>query len=171
MAWRGPREGGALVENAESFAAPEEDHMAFDSAGQAGSVRIVQHVMRGKVRASVSMDGIKSTYNHLRYRLTRPRGQGGLDMAEPEAERLAREHIARTFYGGGAWRVITAASRDLKALIAEGTGELSLEDALEFQAYQSARAATAGPTMFVTRDKDFPEGVHPHHLAREHGWL
>ena len=127
--------------------------------------------MQGNARASVSMDAIKSTYNHVRHRLMRPRGQGGLDMAELEAEHLAREHIQRTFYGGGAWRVVAADSRDLKALIQEGTGELSLEDALEFQAYQSARTATAGPTMFVTRDSDFPEGVHPHYVAREHGLL
>jgi hypothetical protein len=47
---------------------------------------------------------------------------------------------------------------------------LSFEDALEFQAYQQARSGSAGPTMFVTRDGDFGEGVHPAHVVRTYGW-
>ena len=127
--------------------------------------------MKGKVRASVSTDAIKSTYNHLRHRLMRPVAEGGRELADVEAEQLVREHIRKTFYSAGAWRVISLDGATFgKIMSAEGE-KLSLEDALEFGAYQLARARTAGPTMFVTRDSHFPEGVHPHHVARQFALL
>jgi hypothetical protein len=143
------------------------DKLFFNTDGQAGSVELVERAMKGEIRASVSLDAIKTTYNHLRHRLMRPAEEGGRNMPEEEAESIARKHVEQTFCSGGAWRVISLDMATFKNLLVAGDGKLSLEDALEFQAYQQARSGKAGPTAFVTRDTDFPEGVHPAHLARE----
>ncbi len=91
-------------------------------------------------------------------------------MPEDEAEAIARKYIQTTFAGRGAWRIHSLDAATFGRIVASGNTGLSLEDALEFQTYQLARARTAGPTMFVTRDSDFPEGVHPTYVAREFGW-
>jgi hypothetical protein len=100
----------------------------------------------------------------------RPVDEGGREMPEDEAETIARKYVQATFSGRGTWRIH---SLDVvtfgRILASEGNG-LSLEDALEFQTYQLARAERTGPTMFITRDSDFPEGVHPTYVAREFGW-
>ncbi|MCE9635829.1 MAG: hypothetical protein K8T90_09000 [Planctomycetes bacterium] len=146
------------------------DHATFGAVGQSASVRLVRQVMAGKVRASVSADAIKSTYNHLRHRLSRPTGEGGRGLAVDEADVIARAHIVATFYRTGAWRVIVLDGRVFERVAMTQGGTLSFEDALEYEAYQSASAGSAGPTMFVTRDTDFPEGVHPENVVRAYGW-
>jgi hypothetical protein len=124
-----------------------------------------------EVRASISTDSVKSTYNHLRHRLMRPAGEGGRELPEAEADAIARKHVCETFFEGGAWRIQPLDCVALGRVITSGDRALSVEDALEFQTYQAARAERAGPAMFVTRDTDFPEGVHPTHVARECGWI
>lgn len=146
------------------------DRSEFGTSGQAGSVVLVEQVMQGNARASVSTDAIKSTYNHVRHRLVRSKAEGGRELPEEEAEAAARELIQRTFYRGGAWRVLSLDASTFRSVVSASRADLSVEDALEFQAYQLARAKKAGPTMFVTRDGHFPEGVHPSSLARELGW-
>jgi hypothetical protein len=146
------------------------DNAVFGSSGQSASVAIVERVLSGDVRASISADAIKSTYNHLRHRLMRPVDEGGREMAEDEAEEIARRYVQVAFSGRGAWRIHSLDVAAFGRIVASGGNGLSLEDALEFQTYQLARAGTAGPTMFVTRDNDFPEGVHPTYVARECGW-
>jgi len=147
------------------------DKTIFNATGQMGSVALIEYVRDGAVRASVSTDGVKSTYNHLRHRLVRSVEEGGRAMGDADAERIAREEVHRVFVGKGAWRMIPLEPTALKAAIADLRESLSLEDALEFRAYQAARAGKAGPTMFVTRDAHFPEGVHPSNLAMEFGWM
>jgi hypothetical protein len=83
-----------------------------------------------------------------------------------EAEVLARAYTKDVFYGGGAWRAVRLDAPGFGRLIVAPPGALSLEDAMEFQTYQQERVARAGPTLFVTRDTDFPEGVHPAHVVR-----
>ena len=58
----------------------------------------------------------------------------------------------------------------LEPVVRRDDTALSLEDTLEWRAYEQAREGGAAPTWFMTRDTDFPEGVHPIHLAREVGW-
>ena len=147
------------------------DNAFFASPGQAASVALVERVIKGQVRASVSLDAIKTTYNHVRHRLTRSVEEGGREMPEEEAEPIAREHIEKTFYRGGAWRIVLVDTPTFAKVLKADAADLSFEDALEFQAYQLARSRKAGPTMFVTRDLHFPEGVHPTHVAREFDWL
>lgn len=40
---------------------------------------------------------------------------------------------------------------------------------MDFQTYQQWRVASTAPTLFVTRDVDFPEGVHLTHVAKTLG--
>ena len=127
--------------------------------------------MKGEVQASVSTDAIKSTYNHVRHRLMRPLAEGAREISDVDAESLARRHVRKTFYSGGAWRVVSLDAATFGKVMSEERESLPLEDALEFGACQLARSRTAGPTMFVTRDAHFPEGVHPDHVARQVGWL
>ena len=146
------------------------DARVFDSSGQSGSVAIVERVIKGQVRASVSADAVKSTYNHLRHRLMRPAVEGGRDASEDAAELTARQFVQEVFCAGGAWRMICLDAGAFKQTLSEPCEGLSLEDALEYSAYQAARVGKAGPTMFVTRDTHFPEGVHPAFVARDFGW-
>lgn len=146
------------------------DHRVFRAEGQDASVRLVERVVAGAVRASVSADAVKSSYNHVRYRLERPAAEGGRDLDPAEADRIARQHVAATFFGRGAWRIVALDAPVFRRVASAPPGDLSLEDALELQAYQQARAGKAGPTLFVTRDTDFVEGVHPNDLVREWGW-
>ncbi len=142
------------------------DHEVFGAGGQEASVLLVESIRAGRVRGSVSLDGVKSVYSHVRYRLQRPTEEGGRGAGEVEADAQARAYIESTFYGEGAWRFVVLDAQVFGRVVVATGRQLSLEDALEFQAYQQARKGKAGPTMFVTRDTDFPEGVHPTHLPR-----
>jgi len=59
----------------------------------------------------------------------------------------------------------------MSCLPTDTPGDQYLEDALEFRCYRMARCEKSGPMMFVTRDPDFPQGVHPHFVAGEFGWM
>ena len=146
------------------------NHKVFKEVDRPASVRLLKQIIGGRVRASVSADAIKSTYNHIRYRLELPVDERGKALSSWEADRIARRHIAETFYAGGAWRVIVLDPQTFARVATRAAGELSLEDALEFQAYQQARSGKAGPTIFVTRDTDFLEGVHPDDVTRHYRW-
>ncbi|MCW8138121.1 MAG: hypothetical protein KIT58_04380 [Planctomycetota bacterium] len=130
---------------------------------------IVDQVVRGGARASISADAVKTTYNHVRHRLARPRSEGGRGAEEHEAEARARDHVASTFLRG-AWRIVTLSATEFLDVARNPDPRLSLEDALEFKAYQVARSRRGGPSLFVTRDTDFPEGVHPNSVVRSFGW-
>ena len=145
------------------------DHKVFGSGGQDASVWLVESVRAGRVRGSVSIDGVKSVYSHVRYRLQRPPEDGGRGAGDTEADGRARAYLEETFYGGGAWRFVHLDPQAFGRVVAALDRHLSLEDALEFQSYQQARSGKAGPTIFVTRDTDFPEGVHPTHVVRAQG--
>ncbi len=145
------------------------DHEVFGSGGQDASVLLVEAIRAGRVRGSVSVDGVKSVYSHVRYRLQRPTDDGGRGASDAEAEDRARAYVEATFYREGAWRVVPLDAQAFARVVAAKDRLLSLEDALEFQCYQQARIGKAGPTMFVTRDTDFPEGVHPTHVVRAQG--
>lgn len=147
------------------------DHVVFATPGQEGSVQLVEQARRGAFRASVSIDAVKTTYNHLRHRLQRPLEEGGKSLEEEDAERIARDYVRDTFFRGGAWRFVALAAAQIGAVVLRDDTALSLEDALELEAYESTCRGRAAPTWFVTRDTDFLEGVHPTHLARELGWL
>lgn len=145
------------------------DHALFGTTGRESSIDLVERVRRGLVRASVSIDAVKSTYGHLRQRLVQPEDQGGGGLPEEAAEEKAREHVERTFCGPGAFRLLALDSISFQATVRSRAGSLSLEDRLEFQTFQSARVAKAGPSLFVTRDAVFPEGVHPADVLRTLG--
>jgi len=145
------------------------DHRVFGTSGQDASVTLVEAVRNGRVRACVSLDAVKSTYSHVRYRLQRPPEEGGRGLSEQESDSLARAYAKEVFYGGGAWRFVHLDALGFGRLVVSSAGALSLEDAMEFQTYQQERTGRAGPTMFVTRDTDFPEGVHPAHVVRALG--
>lgn len=147
------------------------DHVVFGASGQGGSVALIERVRAGDFRASINLDAVKSTYNHVRYRLQRPADEGGREASEAEAEETARAYVRTAFFGGGAWRFIPLDPASVAKVVTRDDTALSLEDALEFQAYQQARSGKAAPAWFVTRDTDFPEGVHPAHLASELGWV
>ena len=128
-------------------------------------------VRAGDAWATVSLEAVKCVYTHVRYRLQRPPEEGG--RGPPRRRRSGRP--APTWRprstGGGAWRFVGLDAAGVRPpLRLDRRRRSALEDALEFQTYQRARTGRAGPTMFVTRDTDFPEGVHPAHVARERGW-
>jgi len=79
--------------------------------------------------------------------------------------------VQETFFEGGSWRLLALSPRDVADVVRREGSALSLEDSLELRAYEIARQGKAAPRWFVTRDGDFPEGVHPMHLARELGWV
>jgi hypothetical protein len=108
----------------------------------------------------------------VRYRLARPAEEGGRGLSEEDAEARARAYTAGTFLSGGAFRIEPAAPEDLAAAAKGGCG-LSLEDALEHQVWLRARMGHAAPTLFVTRDRDFEQGVHPARVLEQlaaSGW-
>ncbi len=146
------------------------DHVVFGGAGQDGSVALVERARQGDFRASVSVDAVKTTYNHVRHRLQRPESEGGRAAAEDEAEEAAHDYVRATFFEGGAFRFVVLTAQVVAEVVRHDPTALSLEDKLEWRAYEQARAGAAAPRWFVTRDTDFPEGVHPAHLARELGW-
>ena len=94
----------------------------------------------------------------------------GKEWPEDLAERAAHAFVGETFYAKGAWRIVALDAVTFAKVVARQS-DLPLEDAIEFQVYQSMRTGAAAPMMFVTRDRHFPEGVHPTHVAREFAWL
>lgn len=146
------------------------DHAVFGGAGQSGSVALVERARRGEFRASVSIDAVKTTYNHVRHRLQRPDEEGGRAATEEEAEAAAHDYVRSTFFEGSAFRFVVLTAQVMAEIVRHDDSPLSLEDALEWRAYEQAREGAAAPTWFVTRDLDFPEGIHPTHVARELGW-
>ncbi len=145
------------------------DLRVFGTTGQNASVALVEEVRAGRVRASISLDAVKSTYSHVRYRLMRPPEEGGRGLSPEDAEARARDYTRQTFYDGGAWRFVQLDAAAFSRVVTGASGSLSLEDAMEFQTYQQERVARAGPTLFATRDTDFPEGVHPAHVVKALG--
>jgi hypothetical protein len=142
------------------------DQELFGATGQAASSALVRAAKAGKIRTTLNFDGVKSTYNHVRYRLTRAAEEGGRGLPEDAAEAVARKHMVDTFLSGGAFRFVILGPVDFLGATREA-GALSLEDALELRAYHRARRGGAAPTMFVTRDRDFSEGVLPSRVVEE----
>lgn len=144
------------------------DHALFGTAGRELSVRIVECVREGRAVGWVSIDAVKCTYNHARYRLARPEDEGGRAIPIDRADERAREHVRKTFFSDvTGFRVAQIEALDFRKLATAKRPKLSLEDAMEFQTYQSLRTRKRGPSIFVTRDSDFPEGAHPADVVRE----
>jgi len=100
-----------------------------------------------------------TTYNHVRYRASRPAQEAGGGLDEKAAEGLARHTLKRLLEG--TWRILSLIPHDLRTVLAAAGEAQSYEDALEWAAYQQARRSHHGPRSFVTRDGDFPEGMRP----------
>jgi hypothetical protein len=145
------------------------DHLVFGDRSQEASVSLIQRIQAGTLRGSISAAAISSTYSRLRYRMARPVDEGGLGYSTDRAEHEARGHIQRLFSEDSQWQIITVdPAIVLQAL--RDPGQLTFEDAMEWAAYQVSRTRPGGPMCFITRDQDFPEGVHPaqwpHRLSR-----
>ena len=135
------------------------DAEAFEATGQKASCELVERVRVGKMVATISASAVTSSYNHVRHRASRPLAEGGRGMPDDAAESLARQTVRRMLQG--AWRILSLAAHNLRAVLATAPETESYEDALEWAAYQEARRGHHGPRWFVTRDGDFPEGVLP----------
>ena len=135
------------------------DATAFGSTGQQASCALVERMRAGTMLATISASAVTSAYNHVRHRAARPREEGGRGLDEATAERLARDTVSRML--GGSWRIQSLTPHELRSVLADADATHSYEDALEWTAYQQARAGQHGPRWFVTRDLDFGEGVAP----------
>ncbi len=137
----------------------------FGVAPDRSSIALVDAVLNGKVRATVSLDCVRAVYSHLGHRLARPTDQGGKGLEERDAERMARNYVGGVFFRrGGLWNFMGAGEDTFAACAAEGRlPELSLEDALEVHLFASAKEEH-GAELFVTADAGilrYGEAVHP----------
>lgn len=149
----------------------------FGVAPERSSIALVQAVLQGRVRASVSLDCVRAVYSHLGHRLARPAGEGGAGLTPEAAEQRARRYTGELFFGrGGLWNVLPWTEDAFAACALEGRlPELSLEDALEVHLFARAKAEH-GAALFVTADQGilrYGEAVHPdrvvaayHHVVR-----
>jgi hypothetical protein len=135
------------------------DATAFGSTGQQVSCALVERVRTGTLLATISGSAVTSAYNHVRHRAARPRDEGGRGLDEAAAEQLARHTLSRML--AGSWRFQVLGPNDLRTVLVTASATQSYEDALEWAAYQQAQATNHGPRWFVTRDRDFPDGVQP----------
>jgi hypothetical protein len=136
------------------------DHLVFGDRTQDASVALIRHIQAGILRGSISAAAISATYSRLRYRMARPADEGGLGYHADRAEAEARGHIQRLFTATSRWTIIAVDPATVLHALRD-PGQLTFEDAMEWAAYQVARTRPGGPDSFVTRDQDFPEGVHP----------
>ncbi len=138
------------------------------SQREINSVILVQAILERKIRGTVSLDCVRSVYGYLKFRLMRDPADGGKGYDDEAAEREARAFIGELFFAvPGAWIFAKYTDDMLRSCTTGGKfEELSLEDAIEFQAYLAARARKVGPKVFVTSDKHFAEGVHPAHAVQ-----
>jgi hypothetical protein len=138
---------------------------AFGTCPDRSSVGLVQAVLAGKVRATVSLDCVRATYSHLGHRLARSSSEGGKGLDEATAERAAREYAGKLYFGrGGLWSFLPPTEDSFRACALEGNlPGLSLEDALEVHLFAVAKR-DHGAEMFVTADAGilkYGEAVHP----------
>lgn len=150
-------------------------HQVFGVNPDQASVALVQAVLRGRVRATVSLDCVRALYSHLGHRLARSVADSGKGLDPTEAERVAREYAGKLFFGaGGLWNFLAPSENAFRACALEGRlPELSLEDALEVHLYAVAKAEH-GAEMFVTADGGilkYGEAVHPEKVVRAHANL
>jgi len=134
------------------------------------SVALVQAVLDNKIRATVSLDCIRALYSHIGHRLSRPKSEGGREMDEKEAEKLAREYAGKLFFGReGLWHFMSFDEHQFDLCAFQGRlPNYSLEDALEVHLYAIAKEEY-GATLFVTADGgilEYGEAVHPEKVAR-----
>ena len=78
------------------------------------SVTLVEQTEQSRIRATVGLDAVKTTYNHVRHRLARPIEESGRALSEIEAEALARQHVRDTFFSGGTFQIQPAGVDDLR---------------------------------------------------------
>ena len=134
------------------------DAHAFGAEGQQASVQLVDLVRRNTLWATISATAVTSSYNHIRHRARRPYDEGGRALDELAAETLGRTTVAALLIGP--WRVLRLDPIQLRQVLITPS-EHSFEDAMEWAGFEEARASQAAPKWFVTRDRDFSQGLPP----------
>ncbi len=145
-------------------------HELFAVNPDHASVALVRAVLRGRVRATVSLDCVRAIYSHVGHRLARPVAEGGGGLQPADAEKAARNYAGKLFFGsGGLWNFLAPTEESFRVCAHEGRlPGLSLEDALEVHLYAVAKAEH-GAEMFVTADNgilEYGEAVHPDKVVR-----
>jgi len=135
--------------------------------GNESGAAVVEAIRAGTCRGTVSVDALKSGYSRIRYRLQRPLAEGGAGQSAEAADQAARTCIHNLFTTTAKWTIQGIDGVGFARILADRRGSLSLEDTLEWSCYQMARKRTDGPTMFLTRDADFVESVHPAEFLKE----
>lgn len=142
------------------------DHAIFGSEAYPTSQELIALVKQERLQASVSADALKSAYNHVRHRLQRPRLEGGREQAAGEADQAARQWL-QGLLNGGLWLIIPLPATDFLTAVHFDDDVLSLEDRLEWTTFLYSKTLPSAPTLFLTRDSDFAEGVPPHQFLEE----
>lgn len=145
-------------------------YQVFGKVHEMSAVTLVRAIMRRELRATVSVDCVRSLYGHLRFRLCQEPAEGGLGYGPARAESEAREFVGELFFAKkGVWRFAPVTEGALEnCTVRKKLSNLSLEDALELQAYLAARSEPNGPALFVTADQHFDEGAHPAHVVEHY---
>ncbi len=137
--------------------------VVFGQQVRQASVDLVELVQQGRILASLSADGLKTVYNHVRYRLGRPVEERGRGLDDHAADLGARSYLNDTFFGPAqaAWRLEMLDVLTYRSVAEAPPADLSLEDAWEWSCYLGARKAVGSEMPFITWDSDFPAGVTP----------
>lgn len=147
----------------------------FGTIPDSYSVALVDAVLKGKIRATVSLDCIRAVYSHLGHRFSRPSGEGGKELGEKEAEECAREYTGNLFFGrGGLWQFRSFDEHHFDLCAYKGRlPHFSLEDALELHLYALAKQENR-TLMFITADNhilEYGEAVHPEKAVKAYSNL
>jgi hypothetical protein len=150
-------------------------HEIFGVTPDRASVALVTAVLKGRIRATVSLDCVRALYSHVGHRLARAVSEGGKGLDEKTAERTACAYAGELFFKrGGFWHFLPFTQDVFNACAAqEKLPDLSLEDALEVHLYASAKASL-GAVAFVTADAGilkYGDAVHPDAVARNLAYL
>jgi len=145
-------------------------HELFGVTPDPAAVTLVQAVLKGKIRATVSLDCIRALYSHVGHRLARSSEEGGKDLDEKEAEAMARKYAGELFFGRkGLWRFLSFTEHHFDlCTVKRKLPKLSLEDALEVHLFAVAKKKL-GAELFVTADGGilvYGEAVHPRQVVK-----
>lgn len=134
------------------------------------SVRLLDEVLAGRRRATVTTLALRAAYSRLGHRLARTEEEGGMGLEPVTAEARSRGFL-RMLLGSrmACFHVMRVELGDLRRVVAgELLPELIPEDALELASFARARASLQ-PDFLVTRDPDLLEHgqgltIHPGEL-------
>jgi hypothetical protein len=146
------------------------DYVVFKKTSEINSVTLVYAVIRGEIKGTISTSCIAFIYNHLRWRLARPQSEGGMGYSEEQAENEAAQFTETYFLQPETpWNITTVDDKLLReAAKRRKLKNLSLEDAIEDSIFAYSSTQVGGPTIFITRDRDFENGVHPVDAVQSH---